>query len=368
MKLYEFQGKELFRKFGIRTPGGTVCKKGDALPWSRPNVLKAQVLSGGRGKAGAVVLCNAAGDQEAALKKLFGMTLKGEPVQAVLAEERVEILHEYYLSIAFDGEARTPLFIASAAGGMDIEQVADEHPERILKLPFDSLAGPCDHHLRQVAGFLGTSRTKELMEFLKKLYRVWHDTNAVLTEVNPLVETPDGFVALDAKVDLDDDAEPLHRELFDALRREQGAIDPSLGEAKHDTITYVPLDGDIGMISDGAGTGMLTLDLLKDHGGLAADFCEMGGLTSPEIMYAAMERVMQKPGIRSLLIVLIGGFNRMDEMADGIVRYVKDHNLKIPIVVRLCGTMEAEGKKIMQAAGLPVYDNLVQAVRTAVEG
>lgn len=366
MKLYEFQGKELFRSFGIATPEGTLCRKGDVFFGSRPHVLKAQVLSGGRGKAGAVILCKSDPERDAALKKLFAMTLKGEPVNAVLAEECVEILHEYYLSITFDGEARTPLLLASAAGGMDIEQVADEHPEKILKLPFDSIAGPLDYHFRHVARFLGTSRPKELVEFLKKLYRAWRETNAVLMEVNPLIETPSGFVALDAKVDLDDDAEPLHRELFAKLRREQGTIDPDLGEAKHDTITYVPLDGDIGLISDGAGTGMLTLDLLKDHGGAAADFCEMGGLTSPEIMYSAMARVMGNPKLRSLLVVLIGGFNRMDEMAEGIVRYVREFAPKIPIVVRLCGTMEAEGNQIMRAANLPVCDDLEQAVHVAV--
>ena len=366
MKLYEFQGKALFRKFGIATPEGTLCRKGDVFFGGRPHVLKAQVLSGGRGKAGAVILCKSDRERDAALNKLFGMTLKGEPVNAVLAEECIEILHEYYLSVTFDGEACTPLFIACAAGGMDIEQLADEHPEQILKLPFDSVTGPLDHHFRRVARFLGTRHPKELVEFLKKLYRMWRETNAVLTEINPLVETPAGFIALDAKVDLDDDAEPLHKELFEALRREQGSINPDLGEAKHDTITYVPLDGDIGLISDGAGTGMLTLDLLKDHGGTAADFCEMGGITSPEVMYSAMMRVMKDPRLRSLLVVLIGGFNRMDEMAEGIVRYVREFAPKIPIVVRLCGTMEAEGKEIMRAAGLPVCDDLEQAVRAAV--
>ena len=368
MKLYEFQGKELFRKSGISVPRGMLCRKDTTPFWSGPSVFKAQALSGGRGKAGAVVLCNNETEQDKALKKLFGMTLQGEPVRSVLIEERVDILREYYFAAAFDGEAGAPLLIVSASGGMDIEKVADEHPELILRLPFDSVAGPQDYHFQQAAKFIGTSRLKELSSLFSKLYMVYRETMATLVEVNPLVETRDGFVAIDAKVELDDDAEPLRRELFDALRREQREINPGLGEVKHDTITYVPLDGDIGLISDGAGTGMLALDLLNDRGGRAADFCEMGGITSPEVIYSAMRQVMEGPKIRSLLIVLIGGFNRMDEMAEGIVRFVADHAVKIPLIVRLCGTMEKKGKEIMKNAGLPVYDDLEEAVDAAVKG
>ncbi|GHV37250.1 succinate--CoA ligase [ADP-forming] subunit beta [Synergistales bacterium] len=370
MKLYEFQGKALFRRFGIATPDGVLHRKGDVLTGDRPCVLKAQTLSGGRGKAGAVVLCETEADRGAALEKILSMTLKGEPVNAALEEERVEIEKEFYISIAFDGEAGVPLIIASASGGTDIEEVADKHPEKILKLPFDSLIGPLDYHLSRVVKFLSTKRTKELTGLLKKLYIAYRDLNAALVEINPLAETPNGFVALDAKVELDDDAESLHSELFDALRKERSEITGRTVIAQRDTITYVPLDGDIGLISDGAGTGMLTLDMIRDHGGYAADFCEMGGLTNPEIMYSALERVSasEKP-LRSLLVVLIGGFNRMDEMAEGIVKFVSERAFtKIPLVVRLCGTMEEEGKKIMRDAGLSVYDDLDDAVGAAVVG
>jgi succinyl-CoA synthetase beta subunit len=363
MKLYEFQGKTLFRKYGIATPDGLLCKKDDVMIWNAPAVIKAQVLSGGRGKAGAVtVLDGQNGDAalSAALKKLFGMTVKGEPVNTVLIEERVPVQHERYVAITFDGEAGTPLIIVAPSGGMDIEETADKHPELILKLPFDSILGPLDHHLRRAAAFTGTSHPKEFSELLLKLYKLYCETNASLVEINPLAETSENlkgsrFVALDAKIELDDDAEPA-----------ESVLSIVTWSGNSDTITYVPLDGDIGLISDGAGTGMLTLDLLHDRGGRAADFCEMGGTTSPEVIYSAMDRVMSKSGLRSLLIVLIGGFNRMDEMAEGIVRFVSERAPKIPIIVRLCGTMEKEGEKIMKDANLPVYDDLEAAVAAAV--
>jgi succinyl-CoA synthetase beta subunit len=363
MKLYEFQGKTLLGKYGIATPDGLLAKRDDIMIWNGPAVLKAQVLTGGRGKAGAVLALDGKGGDaalDAALKKLFGMTVKGEPVNSVLIEQRIPILSERYVAVAFDGEAGTPLMVVSPSGGVDIEETAVEHPERILKLPFNSILGPLDHHLRRAAAFADTSHPKEFAELLSRLYKLYRETNALLVEINPLAETPESqagshFVALDAKIELDDDAEPAESLLSVAAWSDSA-----------DTITYVPLDGDIGLISDGAGTGMLTLDLLQDRGGRAADFCEMGGITSPKVIYSAMDRVMSGAQLRSLLIVLIGGFNRMDEMAEGIVNFVSDRAPEIPIIVRLCGTMEEEGKKIMKDANLPVYDDLEAAVAAAV--
>jgi succinyl-CoA synthetase beta subunit len=367
MKLYEFQGKDLFRRYGIPVPDGLVCGRNDIAIRETPCVVKAQVLSGRRGKAGGVIPCSSQKEMDAALEKLFGTTLGGEPVNAALVEDRAEVLREYYLSVTFDGEAGTPLVIASPLGGVDVEEAAADSPEKILKLPFDSLAGPQDYHLGRAAAFTGTERTKEFKTLLAGLCRLCREKHALLAEINPLAETPGGLLALDAKVDLDDDAEPLDREFRKILRRQRAAIAGD-DETRDGTITYVPLDGDIGLISDGAGTGMLTLDMIRDHGEKAADFCEMGGLTNPEVMYSAMETVARNPGLRSLLIVLIGGFNRMDEMALGITRWVRDRSPKIPVVVRLCGTMEAEGKEIMREAGLPVFDSLPQAVGAAVLG
>jgi succinyl-CoA synthetase beta subunit len=189
-----------------------------------------------------------------------------------------------------------------------------------------------------------------------------------LVEVNPLVSTPDGFVALDGKMVIDDKAAFRQGELLADLTAEQGRLPGAEIEAERsDTITYVPLDGTVGLISDGAGTGMLTLDLIRDEGGAAADFCEMGGLTSPQVMYDAMSAVLSDDKVKSLLVVLIGGFNRMDEMAEGIIRYRDERGLNVPIVVRMCGTMEEKGIEMMKEASLATCDDLLTAVKTAVK-
>lgn len=367
MKLYEFQGKSLFREAGIPVPKGAVVTASDRSGLFAPSAVKAQVLSGGRGKAGGVLLASTMDEAKKAADSILSMELKGEPVKAVLVEEKMNIRAEYYLAVTFDGEAGTPLFMASASGGMDIESVAEHAPEKILKLPVDSLWGLTDYKIREMADFLGYENKKEFASFARKLWNLFREKEAVLVEINPLVVTDSGLVALDAKIEIDDDAKPRLKELFERNLSEQASITGKGADADHGTITYVPLDGNVGLISDGAGTGMLTLDLIRDFGGSAADFCEMGGLTSPEVMYSAMDQVFSdKKDIKSLLVVLIGGFNRMDEMAEGITAYLRDHSVSIPLVVRLCGTMEEEGKTIMKEAGLPVYDDLRTAVADAV--
>ncbi|HPF84269.1 MAG TPA: hypothetical protein PK008_02530 [Aminivibrio sp.] len=367
MKLYEFQGKALFREAGIPVPRGAVVTASDRSGLFAPSAVKAQVLSGGRGKAGGVLLVSTQAEAEKAAGSILSMELKGEPVRALLVEEKMNIRAEYYLAVTFDGEAGTPLFMASASGGMDIESVAEHSPEKILKLPVDPLWGLTDYKLRAMADFLGYENKKEFASFARKVWTLFREKNAVLVEINPLVVTDSGLVALDSKIEIDDDARPRLKDLFEKNLAEQAALTGVEGEADHGTITYVPLEGNVGLISDGAGTGMLTLDLIRDLGGEAADFCEMGGLTSPEVMYSAMDQVFSdKKDIKSLLVVLIGGFNRMDEMAEGITAYLREHKVSIPLVVRLCGTMEEEGKAIMKEAGLPVYDDLRTAVADAV--
>ena len=367
MKLYEFQGKALFREAGIPVPRGAVVTASDRSGLFAPSAVKAQVLSGGRGKAGGVLLVSTQAEAEKAAGSILSMELKGEPVRALLVEEKMNIRAEYYLAVTFDGEAGTPLFMASASGGMDIESVAEHSPEKILKLPVDPLWGLTDYKLRAMADFLGYENKKEFASFARKVWTLFREKNAVLVEINPLVVTDSGLVALDSKIEIDDDARPRLKDLFEKNLAEQAALTGVEGEADHGTITYVPLEGNVGLISDGAGTGMLTLDLIRDLGGEAADFCEMGGLTSPEVMYSAMDQVFSdKKNIKSLLVVLIGGFNRMDEMAEGITAYLREHKVSIPLVVRLCGTMEEEGKAIMKEAGLPVYDDLRTAVADAV--
>ncbi|MDD4266571.1 MAG: succinate--CoA ligase subunit beta [Aminobacterium colombiense] len=371
MKLYEFQGKELFARCGIPVPKRRLVRSFEDLETlDAPLVLKSQVLSGGRGKAGGVVVCDDIASLVQEGKRLIGSSLKGERVLALLAEEKVDILQEYYLSFVIDGELKKPLIIASATGGMEIEKVAEEEPEKILKLSFDPLAGPSDYHFRRIADFLSLrNELKDLRKVLRAMCALFNQYDASLIEINPLVKTSAGLIALDSKINLDDDAEFRQKEIFQEFQEQQNVIQQNNAKAKDEgTITYVPLDGNIGMISDGAGTGMLSLDLIRDFGGEAADFCEMGGLTSPDVMYQAMETVFNKATkeLKSLLVILIGGFNRMDEMAEGIIRYKNDHGLSVPLFVRLCGTMETEGKKMMIDSGLPVFDDLEEAVEKAV--
>jgi succinyl-CoA synthetase beta subunit len=370
MNLFEFQGKRLFSQKGIPIPEGQILTSTDELDKvTLPAVLKAQVHSGGRGKAGGVKVCKSREEAREALEHILGMTIGGLPVAAVLAEGLAEIQKEYYLSITLPAGSKKAMVMFSPAGGVEIEKVAEEDPEQIYTFYVDPFIGITGYQIRHMAKKLGYGDARDLGKILTSLYDVFVSNDATLVEINPLVVTPDGLLALDSKVVLDDKAVIRQKELFDSIYEENGSL-PGVEkeETKDDTITYVPLDsGSVGLISDGAGTGMLTLDLIRDAGGEAACFCEMGGLTSPEVMYSAMEKVLKDPKVKSLLVVLIGGFNRMDEMAEGIVRYRDEKGLEVPIAVRMCGTLEEEGEKIMKSAGLPICRDLLEAVRTSVQ-
>jgi len=368
MKLFEFQAKEIFRRHGIAVPNGTlITRRDEAASLGPPLVLKAQALTGGRGKAGGVVIWDGSEDVVTLVERLLALEIRGEKVRAVLAEEKANILHEYYISITVRGTTATPVLVASEEGGGEIESVAKETPEKIVTIEIDPLTGPKQYQVRALAKGMGVSDTRDLQKVVDGLWSVFTACDATLVEVNPLVATPEGFVALDGKMVLDDKAAFRRGELLSELKAEQTKrLDVSLEEVRSDTITYVPLDGTVGLISDGAGTGMLTIDLIRDEGGVAADFCEMGGFTSPQVIYDAMSMVLADEKVRSLLVVLIGGFNRMDEMAEGIIRYYEEHKPDIPIFVRMCGTMEEVGIEMMRQAGFSTYDDLLTAVRAAV--
>ena len=370
MRLLECQGKELFREAGIPVPNGRTVVLPDLVePDSYPVVVKAQILAGGRGKAGGVRVCRTPDEFREAVGSIAMLRIKDLPVRALLIEEALDIRKEYYIAFLIDGTSGCPTLIASADGGMEIEAAAETNPERILRMPVHPAYGLSDFQIRRAARFLGCDRERELADLLRRLLRVMTDSDATLVEINPLVETPDGLVALDAKTDLDDHAFRRRREFFERLHLRQETLigdgADQLGEG--DTITYVPMDGSVGLISDGAGTGMLSLDLIVDAGGRPADFCEMGGLTDADVMYRSIDRVLSAPGVRSLLIVLIGGFVRMDEMAEGIARYHRERPEHAPFVVRLCGTKEDEGRRIMTEAGLEARDDLQASVREAVD-
>ena len=294
------------------------------------------------------------------------MTIKGFTVHGLLAEEMMTPDKEYYLSITQQGVSR-PTLIFSRMGGMDIEAVAAEHPEEIVRMEIDPFTRLKDYQINYLANRMDIEKS-EARSFLLKIQEAYFGEHALLTEINPLGVADGKLVALDCKFVIDDHAKAAAptRDAIEAGRL--GLHGYKAPEKEKTTVTYVPLEGDVAMISDGAGTGMLTLDLLTDLGASVACFTELGGMTSEDVMYRAMELTLEgHDEIKGLLIVLIGGFNRMDNMARGIIRYISEHEVNIPIYTRMCGTMEEEGLRLMEEAGLKTYYDLTDAATELVQ-
>ncbi len=368
MNLFEYEGKQIMRRYGIPVPESVLLTSADApAPMDFPFVLKAQVMTGGRGKAGGVRVCRTEEEYRKYAESILRMEIKGHPVHGLLAEEMMEAGKEYYLSITLQGVS-VPTLIVSAMGGMDIEAVAREHPEEILRLEIDPFTRLKDYQKRQVSECLRDAGRDVLYELLDRLQDAFFGSGAMLAEINPLGLVGDRLVAMDSKFVIDDHAgraKALRKELEEGravlVRYQPPEEEPT-------TITFVPLEGDVGLISDGAGTGMLTLDLLHDAGLKVASFCELGGMTTPEVMYRAMELTLRgRPDLRAVMVVLIGGFNRMDNMALGLTGYCREHGVKIPVFCRMCGTMQEEGIRIMTEYGLDTWDVLADAVRALAE-
>jgi len=372
MRLLEFQAKQLFGEYGIPIPRGIlITSVDDASRAEAPAVLKAQVIVGGRGKAGGIRLVRTAEEVINGVQDLLQMSIKGYPISALLAEEPIQIKHEYYLSVLYDKKTNAPMIMASAAGGVDIEQVSRENPEKIIRSNIDSFIGLQKYTPRYMAAKLGIGDMDGFIDIVGKLYDILLECDATLVEINPLVETEHGLLALDAKIVLDDRAEFRHEERFARIRQEQRDLNKKPKTeaerlANERNITYVPLEGNIAMIADGAGTGMLTLDLIQDEGGGAANFCEMGGLANTQIMFDAMEVVLANPKAKVLLITLIGGLTRMDEIAEGIAQYIRVHGRMVPMVVRMCGTQEEVGRATLHDIGIEPFEDLVKTVQAAV--
>jgi succinyl-CoA synthetase beta subunit len=372
MRLYEFQAKRIFAERGIPVPAGALLTSAeDVRELSLPAVLKVQIPVGGRGKAGGIRAVSSPAEARAVIDELLGAEIRGHTVQAILAEAQTEILGEYYLSVLLDKRTNRPMVMASAAGGVDIEQVARETPEKVIQQSLDPFLGLPSFVVRNLARKLGVADVHGFGAILTRLYEILWACDATLVEVNPLAQTPNGLMALDGKMLLDDKAAFRHAELFARLEEEQKGLDQTVRTqaeqlAEERDITYVLLDGDVGMIADGAGTGMLTLDLIQDAGGRAANFCEMGGLASPDVMCQSIEVVLANPKVKALLITLIGGLTRMDEMAEGIVQYLGKHESPVPMVIRMAGTQEEVGEAILNEIGIATYDDLPTAVQTVV--
>jgi succinyl-CoA synthetase beta subunit len=362
MDLLEYQGKQLFARHAIPVPDGRPARTVDeavaaAKEIGFPCVIKAQVKIGGRGKAGGIKL--AANEDEARehAGAILGMDIRGFTVHEVWVEGASEIEAEYYAAVVFDRSAKQPLLMLSTKGGMDIEAVAEEDPDAIATLHVDPLLGFQDFHGRRLAYEAGVDAdlVRPIGAFLHRLYGTFVSEEALLVEVNPLIVTPDRAVrALDAKVTLDDNA--LMRHPDNAELRDPSAEDPQEQMAKERGLTYVKLDGDIGILGNGAGLVMSTLDVVAQYGGRPANFLDAGGGSKAEAITSAVEVILSNPNVKAVLFNIFGGITRCDEVANGLVeafRQIGAGGGGIPFVVRLDGTNDAEGRRLLAEAALP---------------
>ena len=383
MNLHEYQSKELFSEYGIPTPKGKVafsCAEAAQIAKSISGdkwVVKAQVHSGGRGKAGGVVVAPSIAEVEKATNHLIGSTLftiqsgpQGLPVESVLIEETLEQSTELYLSALVDRTSERVLFIASEAGGMDIEEIAIHSPDKILSCKVDPILGLQPFQIRDIGFGLGlhSSQIASLTKIMTGMYLLLIDKDLTQIEINPLVVNKQGeLIALDGKINVDDNALFAHPEM--QAKRDVGQEDPAETAAREYDLSYVTLDGNIGCMVNGAGLAMATLDVIKLYGGKPANFLDVGGGTTAEKVAQAFKLILSDHKVTALLVNIFGGIVRCDLSAEGIISAVKEVGISIPVVVRLEGTNSAEGLSLIQASGLAIISasDLDDAARKAVE-
>jgi len=374
MKIHEYQAKKLFAAAGIPIPPGKIATTPQeagriAGEIGKQVVVKAQVLVGGRGKAGGVKLANNASEAERKASEILGMNIKGEVVQKVLVTEATDIAAEIYLGVVLDRRAQKPLVMASSEGGVEIEVVAREKPEAIHRLVVDPLRGLLPFQARALAGKLHRdfNVARQIADIIEKLYRVYADVDASLAEINPLVVTPSGGVrAIDAKINLDDNA--LYRHPDIEQMRDIAAEDPGEVAAREAGLSFVRLKGNVGCIVNGAGLAMATMDLVKTYGGEPANFLDIGGSSNPEKVVSAIDIILRDKSVRSILLNIFGGITRCDDVARGLVTAFERMNLEIPVVVRLTGTNEDEARVILAGlASLHAAETMDDAVRKAID-
>jgi succinyl-CoA synthetase beta subunit len=370
MDIHEYQAKELLRAYGVPVPAGEVVysvraaeRVADELGGSRW-VVKAQIHAGGRGKAGGVKLASSPAEVAELADQMIGSTLvtaqtgpAGKRVQRVLVERALRIEREFYLSMIVDRTSQRIVVIASAEGGVEIEEVAAANPGAIHKEEVDPGVGLLDFQCRKIATAIGlASRAVPFTRLLKRIYRLFRDKDCLLLEINPFIETEDGdLMALDAKMSFDDNS--LFRRGDVAELRDFDEEDPKEVDASGHGLNYIALDGTVGCIVNGAGLAMATMDAIVLHGGRPANFLDVGGGASPEKVANAFRIVMQDPNVRTILVNIFAGINRCDWIAQGVVQATRDQAITVPVVVRLAGTNVEEGRAILDASGL----DLIQA-------
>ncbi len=359
MDLLEYQGKQLFAKHGVPIPDGRpAASPGEAAEAAEelgyPVVVKAQVLIGGRGKAGGIKLANNRSEVEEHAAAILGMDIRGLTVGEIYIEKASDIAEEYYAAIVFDRSARAPLVMLSRMGGMDVEEIAERDPKAIVRVHIDPLVGFQDFHGRLLAFEAGIADDviRPVGALLAKLYDTFVREDAMLVEVNPLLVTGDRqVVALDSKFTVDGNALWRHPDI--AAFRNSSAEDPQEAMARERGLTYVKLDGDIGILGNGAGLVMSTLDVVAQAGGHPADFLDAGGGSKAEAIVDAVEVILSDPKVRAVLFNIFGGITRCDEVARGLVTAFGQIDVKVPFVVRLDGTNDEEGRRILAEADLP---------------
>jgi len=381
MKLLEHESKELFKNKGIAVPpsGGVITdvkqlagalKRAGKAPW----VIKAQVLAGGRGKGGGIKLAKTPKEAKEYAKAIIGMNLvtpqtdaKGIKVKSVLIETGAKIEREIYLSVVLDRKSAGPMIIASAQGGMAIEELAHDHPEAIVKMAVDPVAGLYDYQARELGFSLGlpAERTSEFVKLVKNLVRVFLDNDCSLVEVNPLVLTPKGLLALDGKIVTDDNAAFRQKGWSDKEDLEASKLE--LEAKKHD-ISYIGLDGNIGCMVNGAGLAMGTMDTIALAGGMPANFLDVGGAANEERVTKAFQIILKDPKVKAVLVNIFGGIVKCDMIAAGILAALKKVKMKVPLVVRLQGTNVEKGRELLKGSGVSIItaEDLWEAAQKAV--
>jgi len=372
VNIHEYQAKEIFRKYGIPIPPGEVATTPEeaekiARKFGTTVVVKAQVHAGGRGKAGGVKLAKTPEEAKTIAAQILKLSIKGLPVQKVLVTPAADIASEAYVGIIVDRASKRAVFMASPAGGIDIEEVAAKTPEKLLKHPVDPRYGLQAFEAMQLAFFLYSDmkQVRAAAKILQQLYKAFSENGGSLAEINPLVTTPAGdVVALDAKMVIDDNE--LDRRPDIAALRDESAEAPSEVDARKASLTFIKLDGNVGCVVNGAGLAMATMDLVKYYGGEPANFLDIGGSSNPEKVVAALRIITSDPSVKAILFNIFGGITRTDDVANGIVTAIKQNPLKVPLVIRLTGTNEEIALKILKENGMSAMTDMDEAVKNAV--
>jgi succinyl-CoA synthetase beta subunit len=362
VKIHEYVAKDIFNRGGIPVPQSRIAMSPEeakkvAIEINKPVAIKSQVLVGGRGKAGGIKFADDPEDVETIAKQILGSTIRDENVGMVLVEEKLNIQSEYYLSVVLDRSAKKPVIMASMSGGVDIEEIAKNNPEKIVKYYMNPLDEFLPYHGRDIAIKMGVpnDQISKIGSVIWKLFNVFQKFDATIAEINPLVVTSQGIIAADAKLEIDDDARYRQKELAKFENATTGEF------------AYVKLDGNIAVIGNGAGLTLSGMDMLKLYGGEPATFLDIGGGSSQENIAKALNIVISDSDVKTVFLNVLGGITRADDVARGVLDVLNASKRKIPLVIRLTGTNEAEGQKILKDAGVSYETSMEAAAKKAVE-